>query len=114
MTNKGYEADVQFDEEARILHGEVVNTPHDVITFHGSSVDVLMRAFHDSVDDYLDMCKSRGEQPEEPVSSDLLVQITPEVHRRLMLEAKHEGKTVAAYINDALRLQVMTGISSKS
>ena len=37
MEYKGYIARVEFDDEADILHGEVINT-RDVITFQGISV----------------------------------------------------------------------------
>src|ERR1022692_4327790 len=53
MSYKGYQARVDLDEEAGLFHGEVINT-RDVITFQGSSVEELKRAFEDSVDDYLD------------------------------------------------------------
>ncbi len=35
---KGYFARVEFDDEANIFHGEVINT-RDVITFQGKSVN---------------------------------------------------------------------------
>lgn len=109
MIYKNYEADVEFDEDAAIFHGEVVNTSRDVITFQGSSVGELIQAFHDSVDDYLEMCSSRGEEPEPPMSSSLRVTVPPEVGRKIMLEAKHEGKTVDTYISEAFHLKTMTG-----
>jgi predicted HicB family RNase H-like nuclease len=60
MTYKGYEGLVEFDDEAHIFHGEVINT-RDVITFQGSTVKELEKAFRDSVDDYLEFCGfSRG------------------------------------------------------
>ncbi len=65
MKYKGYEARVQFDDEAGLFHGEVVNL-RDVITFQGTSVAELRAAFRDSVDDYLEFCASRGEQPAKP------------------------------------------------
>jgi predicted HicB family RNase H-like nuclease len=65
MTYKSYQAIVELDEEAGVLHGEVINT-RDVITFQGSSVKELKRAFEESVDDYLEFCASRGQEPEEP------------------------------------------------
>ncbi len=37
MTYKGYEALVQYGEDAEIFHGEVMNL-RDVITFQGCSV----------------------------------------------------------------------------
>lgn len=78
ITYKGYEAIVEFDEDAMILSGEVINT-RDVITFQADSPEEVKRAFHESVDDYLTLCKSRGESPEKPFSgSDKLSRINPE------------------------------------
>jgi len=67
MKYKNYEAFVTYDEDARIFHGEVLHL-RDVITFQGESVNELEQAFHDSVDDYLEFCKERGEKPEKPYS----------------------------------------------
>jgi predicted HicB family RNase H-like nuclease len=65
MTYKGYQGKVNLDEEAGVLHGEVIDT-RDVITFQGASPEELKRAFEASVDDYLDFCASRGQGPEKP------------------------------------------------
>ena len=62
MQYKGFVGEFEFDDEARIFHGEVVNT-RDVITFQGDSESELEMAFRDSVDDYLAFCKARGERP---------------------------------------------------
>ena len=61
---------VEFDDEAGLFHGEVVNT-RDVITFQGATVDELRTAMQDSVDDYLDWCAERGKEPEKPFSGAL-------------------------------------------
>ncbi|GAB1442392.1 hypothetical protein MASR2M39_12270 [Ignavibacteriales bacterium] len=65
MDYKGYEAAVNYDEEAKIFSGEVINAK-DVITFQAESVSDLEKAFHESVDDYLEFCLSRNEQPDKP------------------------------------------------
>ena len=62
MEYKGYVGRVEFDDEAGIFHGEVVNI-RDVVTFQGKSLDELNRAFRESVDDYLAFCERRGEAP---------------------------------------------------
>lgn len=59
MEYKGYFARVEFDDEANIFHGEVINF-RDVITFEGQSVDELRKAFIDSVEDYLEFCAQPG------------------------------------------------------
>jgi predicted HicB family RNase H-like nuclease len=97
MNYKGYQATVELDEEASVFHGEVINT-RDVITFEGSSVEELKKAFEDSVDDYLEFCASRGEDPEKPFSGKFLVRVPPEVHRQIMTEARRQGKSLNAYV----------------
>lgn len=65
MDYKGYVAVVNFDEEAKIFSGEVINI-RDVVTFQSESLTELQKAFHDSVDDYLLFCQSRNEEPATP------------------------------------------------
>jgi len=65
MTYKGYRGSVIFDDDAGILFGTVINT-EDVITFHGTSVEEIRQAFHDSVDFYLAFCAEQGDAPEAP------------------------------------------------
>ena len=67
MEYKGYIARVELDDEAGILHGEVINT-RDVITFEGTSIEELREALADSVDDYLAFCAEQGQEPETPFS----------------------------------------------
>jgi predicted HicB family RNase H-like nuclease len=43
-----------------------------VITFQGKSVDEIQEAFRESVDDYLDFCAQRGEDPDKPFSGRLM------------------------------------------
>jgi len=66
MTYKGYRGSVRFDDGAEIFHGEVTGV-RDVVTFQGRTVDELKTAFHDSIDDYLEFCKSRGGGPGQAV-----------------------------------------------
>lgn len=101
MEYKGYFARVEFDDEANIFHGEVINL-RDVITFEGESVDELRNAFIDSVEDYLEFCAERGENPEKPYSGKFLVRVGPELHKTLVIQAKKHGKSLNTWVNDAL------------
>ncbi len=101
MTYKGYEGVVSFDEEAEILHGEVVGT-RDVITFQGKSIAEVTRAFRESVDDYLSFCKQKGKNPDKPYSGRLLVRVSPEMHRKLAAEAAREKISLNTYIESRL------------
>jgi predicted HicB family RNase H-like nuclease len=102
MEYKGYMGKVEFDDEAEIFHGEIINT-RDVITFQGESVDELTKAFRDSIDDYLEFCKQRGEPPEKPVSGRFVTRIPPELHRRVSVAAVTSGKSLNAWVTEQLQ-----------
>jgi predicted HicB family RNase H-like nuclease len=60
MHYKDYEAVVDFDEQAKIFRGKVINL-YDVLTFEGVSAVDLIQAFADCVESYLARCRERGE-----------------------------------------------------
>jgi predicted HicB family RNase H-like nuclease len=107
MIYKGYEGIARFDEAAEMFTGEVINT-RDVITFQGKSVRDLKRAFEDSVDEYLDFCKSRNEEPEKPFSGTFTVRLPSELHRRIAVEARRQGKSLNAYVLSRLKPRRVT------
>ncbi len=100
---KGYLGKVEFDEDA--FHGEVVGI-RDAVTFRGSSVDELRTAFQDSVDDYLDDCTQRGEEPDKTCSGKFVVRISPDLHRKVNMLATASGKSLNAFVSDCLGQEV--------
>ena len=101
MEFKGYIGHVEFDDEAEIFHGEVINT-RDVITFQGKTVDEIKQAFRDSVEDYLEYCAKLGQQPEKPFTGKFMLRIPPELHRRIYVAAKQSGESINAWIKEQL------------
>ena len=102
MKYKGYSGTVSFDEEAEIFHGEVEGL-RDVVTFQGTTVEEIKRAFRESVEDYLTFCAERGESPERPASGKFVLRVPSSTHRFLIAEAKREKKSLNAYILDRLQ-----------
>ena len=101
MEYLGYRATVAFDEEANTLHGEVINA-RGVITFQGDSVEDLLVAFKDSVDDYLKFCIERGLDPGKPCSGRISLRVTPDIHSAALSAATSEGKSLNAWIADTV------------
>lgn len=101
MKYKGYESVVEFDDEAEIFYGEIINI-RDVVTFQGKSVEELKQAFQDSVDDYLEFCQQRGEEPDKPFSGKFMVRINPQLHKVIALRARQEGKSLNSWIEQQL------------
>jgi predicted HicB family RNase H-like nuclease len=101
MLYKGYMGKVEYDDEAQILHGELLGI-RDVVTFQADSASEVLQAFMDSVDDYLDMCKSRGEKPEKPASGRFVVRVRPKLHRELSMLAKSQEKSLNELVEEVL------------
>jgi predicted HicB family RNase H-like nuclease len=113
MEYKGYTALVTVDEEADILYGEVVGL-RDAIMFEGRSLDEIRASFHTAVDDYLEFCESRGEDPEKPYSGKFLVRIKPDLHRKVATAAQRAGKSLNGWVEETLSAAVNMPVKTES
>ncbi len=98
---KGYTGHAEYDADTHAFHGEVVDT-RDVITFQAATVKALERSFRDSIDDYLQFCEERNEDPDKRFSGRLMLRLSPELHRRVFVQAKEEGKSLNQWIAENL------------
>ncbi len=98
---KGYLGVVSFDPDIDTFHGTVLNT-NDVISFYGASVTELREEMQRSVEGYLAFCRERGKEPEEPFSGQIAIQATPELHRRMALNAARRQLSLNGYIREVL------------
>ena len=102
LSYKGYHGVFDYDSEADIFHGEVVDLS-DVITFQGRSIDELKTALAESVEDYLDFCAQKGKAPEKPYSGRFNVRLAPELHKRIAVEAAQAGKSLNGWVAETLQ-----------
>lgn len=101
LTYKGYKGQIEVDTDAGILFGRVLDI-RDVITFKGKTVEEAVQAFQDSIDDYLEFCQERGEEPNKPFSGKLPFRTTPERHRQLYIASQKAGKSINAWMDEVL------------
>ena len=102
LSYNGYAGRVEYNDEAKIFHGEVLDL-RDVVTFQGRSVDEIEAAFRESVDDYLAFCAERGEEPDKPFSGRFMLRLPKDLHREVYVEAQREGKSLNQFVVDRLR-----------
>ncbi len=98
---KGYLGNVSYDDEAKIFHGEVLGL-RDVVTFQGTTVEEIEKAFKDSIDTYIAWCKERGEEPEKAFSGNLRIRISPNLHAKLAQAATIRGVSLNSLIVETL------------
>jgi predicted HicB family RNase H-like nuclease len=101
IMNEGYVAEIDIDQNARLLSGIVLNT-RATLHFTGNSVDELRQAFADTIADYREWCKERGVEPERPYSGKLSLRIAPELHRRVAEQAAKAGESINQFISERL------------
>ena len=100
MEYKGYLGKVDIDGEE--LCGTVVNLHRDHVDFRGRTIDEARRAFHESVDFYLDGCRQDGEEPERPFSGRFVVRLSADTHRRASTLARITEESLNAVVVEAL------------
>jgi predicted HicB family RNase H-like nuclease len=105
MEYKGYIGIVEYDDKAKIFHGDVINTK-DVITFQGTSVKELEEAFNESVDDYLEWCERDGVNPEKPYSGKFNLRLSPELHKEIALAAGKLKISINSFVEKALKDEI--------
>lgn len=105
LIHKGYIGHVEFNDEMEIFHGEVINT-RDVITFQGSTVTEIKKAFKESVNDYLAFCKERNEEPEKPFSGKFNLRLDPELHRQVYIAAKQHHMSLNQWITETIKQHI--------
>ncbi len=101
LSYKGYLAHIEFDADDRIFFGRVVGIS-DIVTFHGESVDELVRAFEEAVDEYLAASEKLGRPPQKPYSGKLMLRVPPEVHAHAAAMAEAHGMSLNQWAAEIL------------
>lgn len=105
LTYKGYTGTVEVSEEDDCLFGKVLFIK-SLLTYEGQSLDEIKADFRDAIDDYLELCKEKGWEPEKPFRGSFNVRLSPEVHRKLAIAAARRGETLNKYVSEVLEAAV--------
>ena len=105
MTYKGYFGSVHYNDDDKVFYGKL-EFIRALVSYEGTDVISLRAAFEESVDDYLDLCGETGKTPEKPFKGTFNIRLDPSLHQRLVAHAMDEGKTLNAFIKDALERAV--------
>jgi len=101
MEYKGYHAQIEYDGDDEIFVGKVYGIV-DSLFFHGTSIGELEEMFHQSIDNYLEMCAGAGKAPDKEFKGSFNIRISPELHRGISLQAAQEGLSLNQYVSRAL------------
>lgn len=98
---KGYLGSVDFSSDDEVFHGKLEGI-RDLITYEGTDVEGLKRAFREAVDDYLSTCQKQAKEPDQVFRGVFNVRLRPELHRRAFVYSTEHKKKLNNVINEAL------------
>ena len=98
---KGYIGTAELSLGDRIFFG-ASHGINDSVTFEAQDFDGPEQAFHEAVDDYLDVCRRNGKDPEKAYKGQFNVRIAPELPREIAGFAARENMSLNQYVARAL------------
>lgn len=98
---KDYHATITYNADDELFVGEVFGIA-DSLNFHGSSIEELKQMFAQSIDNYLDLCKKVGKDPEKEFKGSFNVRIPSELHKKISILAAQQKITLNQYVVNAL------------
>lgn len=105
LTYKNFIGSVHFSAEDKVFHGKIEGIC-DLITFEGQTVSELIKAFHEAVNDYLELCKEACKEPERLFKGSFNVRIPSDLHRKAAKKATIMGISLNQLVQKALEEKV--------
>ena len=101
MKYKSYVARIEYDEDDRIFVGRLAGID-DIVSFHGTTVDELETAFHESVDHYLEVSARTGRPAQKPYPGNLMLRISSDIHAAVATASQVQGKSINQWAAEVL------------
>jgi predicted HicB family RNase H-like nuclease len=105
---KNYFANVHFNAEDDVFYSKIIGI-NDLVSFEGTTVKEIKKAFHEAVEDYLETCKLVGKDPDKTYKGTFNVRISTALHREAVRYAAIKNIT----LNDLVK-QAITSVLTKS
>lgn len=99
---KDYIGSVEFSDEDNILYGKVLGIK-SLLSYEGNTVKELKADFESVIDDYLELCKTEGKQPEIAFKGSFNVRIDPKLHKKLYLYAQRKHTSINSCVEEAIK-----------
>ena len=96
-----YLASVHFSAEDEVFFGKIIGI-NDSVTFEGSTVNELKKAFRAAVEDYLETCKALQKEPEKIYKGSFNVRIPSELHRKAVLYSAIKKMSLNDFVRYAI------------
>jgi predicted HicB family RNase H-like nuclease len=105
MKYKGYFGSVSYSDADQVFHGKL-EFIDALVTYEGTDVKSLKRAFEESVDEYIKLCRDLNKKPEKPFRGSFNVRIPVSLHQAAAKKAVMQGVSLNQIVKHALEREV--------
>jgi len=98
---KDYLATISYSAEDEVFYGKIFGI-NDLVTFEGTSVSGLKKAFQEAVNDYIETCEEVGKSPEKSYKGLFNVRVPANLHKKAALVAAKNSITLNDFVKAAL------------
>ena len=101
MRYKGFYGSVDASMEDACLYGKL-EFIDDLVNYEGLTVQELVTAFREAVDDYLDTCHELGKEPQKSCLGSFNVQVGPQLHWFAVVAARQKNIDFNEFVKIAM------------
>jgi predicted HicB family RNase H-like nuclease len=102
MEYRGYYGKIEYSSDDNVFFG-VVEGIVDSVSFEGTNIQDLKKAFCEAVDDYLDLCERKHREPDKRFKGSFNVRVSPEIHKLSAIAAMSKGISLNRFVELSLK-----------
>ncbi|MDX9905482.1 MAG: type II toxin-antitoxin system HicB family antitoxin [Bacteroidales bacterium] len=102
---KDHRGSVRFSADDRLFYGKIEGID-DLVTFEGRSVDELVSAFEEAVEDYISLCDQSNKPVQKSYKGSFNVRINPELHKKAAFLSSAQGLSLNELVEEAIQRYV--------
>ena len=105
MEINGYKAVIHYDPDIGMFRGEFMGL-NGGADFYATTVEGLQEEGSKSLKVFLEMCAEEGVNPRREFTGRFNLRIPPDLHERIALLAQASGKSINAWMTEALAHEI--------
>ena len=104
---KNFIGSVEYSETDKILFGKVQGI-RGLIFYEGQNVEELEQDFRAGIDEYLEICKEKGIEPQKSFTGTFNVRIPSDTHSMAVVKAQELGINLNTFVKYAIEEKLQT------
>jgi predicted HicB family RNase H-like nuclease len=104
---KNFIGSVEYSETDKILFGKVQGI-RGLISYEGQNVEELEQDFRAGIDEYLEICKEKGIEPQKSFTGTFNVRIPSDTHSMAVVKAQELGINLNTFVKYAIEEKLQT------